>query len=73
MGTVDGKLFALDADSGKPCNNFADNGILDLNQWNTINAKYPLSVLQPPTVVGNHLLIGCDHVLLFLERGIRLQ
>jgi len=58
MGTVDGKLFALDADSGKPCSDFADNGVLDLNQWNTINAKYPLSVLQPPTVVGNHLLIG---------------
>ncbi|EGQ5292008.1 pyrroloquinoline quinone-dependent dehydrogenase [Enterobacter sp. DTU_2021_1002640_1_SI_PRY_ASU_LCPMC_013] len=58
MGTVDGKLFALDADSGKPCSGFANNGVLDLNQWNTVNAKYPLSVLQPPTVVGNHLLIG---------------
>lgn len=58
MGTVDGKLFALDADSGKPCNGFANNGVLDLNQWNTVNAKYPLSVLQPPTVVGNHLLVG---------------
>ncbi len=58
MGTVDGKLFALDADSGKPCSGFAKNGVLDLNQWNTVNAKYPLSVLQPPTVVGNHLLVG---------------
>lgn len=58
MGTVDGKLFALDADSGKPCSGFANNGVLDLNQWNTVNAKYPLSVLQPPTVVGNHLLVG---------------
>ncbi|AKZ84210.1 glucose dehydrogenase [Enterobacter hormaechei subsp. steigerwaltii] len=58
MGTVDGKLFALDADSGKPCSGFANNGVLALNQWNTVNAKYPLSVLQPPTVVGNHLLVG---------------
>ncbi|MEG5813854.1 pyrroloquinoline quinone-dependent dehydrogenase [Enterobacter hormaechei] len=58
MGTVDGKLFALDAGSGKPCSGFANNGVLDLNQWNTVNAKYPLSVLQPPTVVGNHLLVG---------------
>lgn len=58
MGTVDGKLFALDADSGKPCSGFANNGVLDLNQWSTVNAKYPLSVLQPPTVVGNHLLVG---------------
>ncbi|MBE4855665.1 pyrroloquinoline quinone-dependent dehydrogenase [Enterobacter cloacae complex sp. P40RS] len=58
MGTVDGKLFALDADSGKPCSGFADNGVLDVNQWNTINARYPLSILQPPTVVGDHLLVG---------------
>ncbi|WLS79051.1 pyrroloquinoline quinone-dependent dehydrogenase [Erwinia pyri] len=58
MGTVDGNLYALDADSGKPCRSFADNGVLNLNQWNKVNAKYPLSVLQPPTVVGNHLLVG---------------
>jgi len=58
MGTVDGKLYALDADSGEPCRSFADNGVLNLNQWNKVNAKYPLSVLQPPTVVGNHLLVG---------------
>ncbi len=58
MGTVDAKLWALDADSGKPCENFANKGVLDINQWNTVNAKYPLSILQPPTVVGDHLMIG---------------
>ena len=58
MGTVDAKLYALDADSGKPCETFANKGVLDVNQWNTLNAKYPLSLLQPPTVVGNHLIVG---------------
>lgn len=58
MGTVDAKLYALDADSGKPCEQFADRGVLNVDQWNTVNAKYPLSLLQPPTVVGDHLLIG---------------
>jgi quinoprotein glucose dehydrogenase len=58
MGTVDGKLYALDADSGKPCSNFADKGMLNVNQWNTVNAKFPLSILQPPTVVGDHLIVG---------------
>ncbi|UXO70406.1 pyrroloquinoline quinone-dependent dehydrogenase (plasmid) [Pantoea sp. SGAir0184] len=58
MGTVDGKLYALDADSGKPCENFADKGVLNVNQWNTVNAKFPLSLLQPPTVVGDHLIVG---------------
>ncbi|MDI9221603.1 PQQ-binding-like beta-propeller repeat protein [Pantoea sp. EA-12] len=36
MGTVDGKLYALDADSGKPCENFAWHGVLNVEQWNTI-------------------------------------
>lgn len=58
MGTVDAKLYALDADTGRPCEKFADNGVLNVNQWNTLNAKYPLSLLQPPTVVGNHLILG---------------
>ncbi|KGB01654.1 PQQ enzyme repeat family protein [Enterobacteriaceae bacterium ATCC 29904] len=58
MGTVDGKLYAIDADSGKPCSGFADNGMLNVNQWNTVNAKFPLSILQPPTVVGDHLIVG---------------
>ncbi len=58
MGTVDAKLFALDADTGKTCESFADNGVLDVNQWNDTHDKYPLSLLQPPTVVGDHLILG---------------
>ncbi|WP_428946234.1 pyrroloquinoline quinone-dependent dehydrogenase [Pantoea sp. FN060301] len=58
MGTVDAKLYALDADSGKPCENFADHGVLNVDRWNTVNAKFPLSLLQPPTIVGNHLIFG---------------
>jgi len=58
MGTVDGKLYALDADAGTPCEGFADKGVLNVDQWNTVNAKFPLSLLQPPTVVGNHLIVG---------------
>lgn len=58
MGTMDARLFALDADTGKLCQGFADHGVLDVNQWNHINAKWPLSVLQPPTVVGNRLVLG---------------
>ncbi|GHB30159.1 pyrroloquinoline quinone-dependent dehydrogenase [Salinicola rhizosphaerae] len=57
-GTGDGKLYALDADSGERCADFADNGMLDVNQWNTINDKFPLALLQPPTVVGDHLIFG---------------
>ncbi|SPJ32327.1 Quinoprotein glucose dehydrogenase [Kushneria phyllosphaerae] len=58
MGTMDAQLFALDADTGKPCQGFADNGVLNVDQWNTVNAKFPLSLLQPPTIVGDHVIFG---------------
>ncbi|WP_456268690.1 pyrroloquinoline quinone-dependent dehydrogenase [Kushneria sp. AK178] len=58
MGTMDAQLFAIDADTGQPCQNFADNGVLNVDEWNTINAKFPLSLLQPPTIVGDHVIFG---------------
>ncbi|OJA04032.1 pyrroloquinoline quinone-dependent dehydrogenase [Halomonas sp. QHL1] len=58
MGTMDAQLFAVDADSGEQCADFADNGVLDVNQWNDTNDKWPLSLLQPPTVVGDRLILG---------------
>ena len=58
IGTMDAKLHAVDADTGKPCAGFGKGGILDINQWNTTNRKWPLSILQPPTVYKNTLFIG---------------
>ena len=58
IGTMDAQLFAVDADTGESCADFADNGVLDVNQWNTTNDKWPLSLLQPPTVIGDHLILG---------------
>ena len=58
LGTMDARLFAVDADTGKPCPGFADNGVLDVNKWNDVNNAWPLSLLQPPTVTGDHLILG---------------
>ncbi|SFM77410.1 quinoprotein glucose dehydrogenase [Thioclava dalianensis] len=58
IGTMDAQLFAVDADTGKPCTDFGNNGVLDVNQWNTLNDRFPFSVLQPPTVAGNHVILG---------------
>ncbi len=58
LGTMDARLFAIDADTGEPCEDFADGGVLDVNQWNTVNDRWPLSLLQPPTIVGDHVVIG---------------
>jgi quinoprotein glucose dehydrogenase len=58
IGTMDAQLFAVDADTGKPCAGFGKSGVLDINQWNSMKATWPLSVLQPPTVYKNTLFIG---------------
>jgi len=58
VGTMDAKLYAVDADTGKPCQGFGKNGVVDVDQWNTLHGKYPLSQLQPPTVYKNLLFFG---------------
>lgn len=58
LGTMDARLFAVDADTGKPCPGFGRHGVLDVNQYNTVNAKYPFSMLQPPTVYKDMLFTG---------------
>ncbi|MGP1396902.1 MAG: outer membrane protein assembly factor BamB family protein [Inquilinaceae bacterium] len=58
LGTMDAELHAVDADTGAPCADFADDGILNVNQWNDVNDVFPFSLLQPPTVVGDLLLLG---------------
>jgi quinoprotein glucose dehydrogenase len=58
LGTMDAELHAVDADTGQPCAEFAEGGVLNVNQWNTVNDVFPFSLLQPPTVVGDTLLLG---------------
>lgn len=58
IGTMDAKLHSVDADTGKPCADFGASGVVDINVWNTENAKWPLSLLQPPTVYKDFLFVG---------------
>jgi quinoprotein glucose dehydrogenase len=58
IGTVDAKLHAVDAENGKPCTDFGDNGVVDVDQWNVVNRKWPLALLQPPTVFRDFLFLG---------------
>ena len=58
VGTMSGQLYAVDADTGKACQDFAKNGVLNVDQWNTAPGTWPLSVLQPPTVYKDTLIIG---------------
>lgn len=58
IGTMDAKLHGVDADTGKACATFGEDGVVDVNQWNTVNDKWPLSLLQPPTVYHDTLFLG---------------
>jgi quinoprotein glucose dehydrogenase len=52
------KLFALDAETGKPCEDFGDKGAIDL--MHNMPNKQPgyLNPTSPPVVVGDTLIIG---------------
>jgi quinoprotein glucose dehydrogenase len=58
LGTMDAELHAVDADTGARCEDFAEGGVLNVNQWNEVNDVFPFSLLQPPLVVGDVLLLG---------------
>lgn len=58
VGTADAKLHAVDADTGKPCGDFGEGGVLDVDQWNTANRKWPLALQHPPTVFKDYLFVG---------------
>jgi quinoprotein glucose dehydrogenase len=58
IGTVIGTLHAVDADTGKLCQGFGNGGILNVNQWNTVNDKWKYGLIQPPAVYKDTLILG---------------
>ncbi|MFS4437390.1 pyrroloquinoline quinone-dependent dehydrogenase [Paracoccaceae bacterium GXU_MW_L88] len=58
IGTMDSELHAVDADTGELCTGFGEGGIVTVNQWNDLNPKWPLSLLQPPTAYDDKLFVG---------------
>lgn len=60
MATIDARLIALDAATGKPCMDFGDNGIIDLRHGLRIAPHYysDYEETSPPAVIGNTLVVG---------------
>jgi quinoprotein glucose dehydrogenase len=58
LGTVEGHLHAIDADSGQLCQGFGDHGILNVDQWNTVNHKFPYELNQAPVIYKDTLVLG---------------
>ncbi len=54
VGTIDGRLIAIDGHTGQPVNNFGSGGIVDLR------AGYGDAVQEtsPPAIIGDRVIVG---------------
>ncbi|WP_246686730.1 membrane-bound PQQ-dependent dehydrogenase, glucose/quinate/shikimate family [Mesorhizobium sp. B2-4-19] len=59
-GTLDARLIAIDARTGKPCADFGQQGVVDLTQGigETVPGWY--SVTAPPTIVRGVAVVGAQ-------------
>src|SRR5216684_1320801 len=60
IATVDARLIAVDAATGKPCADFGDNGIVDLRTGLRIAPRNFSDYEQtsPPAIAGNTIVVG---------------
>jgi quinoprotein glucose dehydrogenase len=58
IGTMNGILAGVDADTGKPCAAFGKDGKVDVNSWARVNSKWKIGLLQPPAVYKDTLILG---------------
>src|SRR5215510_11789971 len=73
VGTLDARLIALDAATGKPCADFGENGQIDLTRDVGIGDQGNYQITSPPAVIGNAVVVGssiADHLGVESERGV---
>ena len=58
LATVDSRLIALDATTGKPCPSFGKGGTVDLGEGMANQAPGLSSTTSGPVVVGNRIIVG---------------
>jgi len=73
FGTLDARLIALDAATGKPCADFGDDGEIDLSAGVRLRDPGDYQVTSAPAVAGDLVITGSsigDNRAVTLERGI---
>ena len=58
LATIDARLIALDAQNGRVCREFGDNGIVILSKGIRKQEGENYGVTSPPAVVGNVVVVG---------------
>ncbi|HEV3182873.1 MAG TPA: pyrroloquinoline quinone-dependent dehydrogenase [Steroidobacteraceae bacterium] len=72
-GTLDARLLALDADTGRPCGDFGAGGQVDLTRGVRIRDPGAYLVTSPPAVFGKVVIVGSaigDNRAADVERGV---
>ena len=69
-GTIDGRLIALDAATGKSCADFGENGQIDLTRDIHLVDRGNYQVTSPPAVIGDSIIIGSS---IGDNRGVELE
>lgn len=58
LPTNDGRLFALDAQTGKPCAGFGQDGVLDLKQGMSVQTLGFYEATSPPVVTAKAVVVA---------------
>jgi membrane-bound PQQ-dependent dehydrogenase (glucose/quinate/shikimate family) len=73
VATMDGKLWSLDAQTGRPCEDFGVRGAVDLLAQIGPFPRGDYTVTSAPTVAGDNLLVGArveDNINLDMPSGV---
>lgn len=73
IGTIDARLIALDARTGKPCNGFGEHGAVDLTSGVELRDRGDYQVTSPPTIAADLVITGSsigDNRAVDVERGV---
>lgn len=73
LATLDARLIALDAVSGRPVDGFGDAGVVDLTREIRLVERGNYQVTSPPSIIGDTVVVGSsigDNRGVELERGV---
>ncbi len=73
LGTMDARLIALDAATGKPVEAFGNGGTIDLKDGIDTTFVGQYQVTSPPAIIGNIVVVGSsmgDNRAVELESGV---
>jgi quinoprotein glucose dehydrogenase len=73
IGTIDARLIALDARTGRPCGDFGEHGAVDLTQGVELRDRGDYQVTSPPAIAAGLVITGSsigDNRAVDVERGV---